>query len=296
MAMPAGRTGKAGLRNAFAHCDDRWNLNVRSFILAQIKGIRPEPVRPRSGPFISSSRHERRTGVWLWSVPDHVIHRRAFADSSKMAASEADRQLVQRIRAGEADAWQQCIDLYEGRLLAFARTRLSDRSAAEDIVQETLLGFLKALPNYDDRTPLESWLFSIAAHKLIDFMRRNGRRPMLALLTSESKEGAARDLTGPGRAASSMMRSSEKARAESTLVETCLKDLIQDFKTSGAWERLKCVELIFVLGWANKDVAMRLNITEQAVANHKFFVVTKLKDAAKSARMSEATMAALGIE
>lgn len=213
-----------------------------------------------------------------------------------MAASEADRQLVQRIRAGEADAWQQCIDLYEGRLLAFARTRLSDRSAAEDIVQETLLGFLKALPNYDDRTPLESWLFSIAAHKLIDFMRRNGRRPMLALLTSESKEGAARDLTGPGRAASSMMRSSERARAESTLVETCLRDLIQDFKQNGAWERLKCVELIFVLGWANKDVAARMNITEQAVANHKFFVVTKLKDAAKSARMSEATLAALGLE
>jgi RNA polymerase sigma-70 factor, ECF subfamily len=219
-----------------------------------------------------------------------------FVDSNEMAASEADRQLVQRIRAGEADAWQQCIDLYEGRLLAFARTRLSDRSAAEDIVQETLLGFLKALPNYDDRTPLESWLFSIAAHKLIDFMRRNGRRPMLALLTSESKEGAARDLTGPGRAASSMMRSSEKARAESTLVETCLRDLIQDFKNNGAWERLKCVELIFVLGWANKDVAARMNITEQAVANHKFFVVTKLKDAAKSARMSEATLAALGLE
>mgnify|MGYP003337451561 FL=1 len=58
-----------------------------------------------------------------------------------MPASEADRQLVMRIRAGEAEAWQQCIDLYEGRLLAFARARLQDRSAAEDIVQETLLGF-----------------------------------------------------------------------------------------------------------------------------------------------------------
>ncbi len=213
-----------------------------------------------------------------------------------MAASEADRQLVQRIRAGEADAWQQCIDLYEGRLLAFARTRLADRSAAEDIVQETLLGFLKALPNYDDRTPLESWLFSIAAHKLIDFMRRNGRRPMLPLLTSESKEGAARELTGPGRAASSMMRSSEKSRAESSLIENCLRDLIESFKTDGAWERLKCVELIFVLGWANKDVALRLNITEQAVANHKFFVVTKLKDAAKTARLSNSALASLGLE
>lgn len=213
-----------------------------------------------------------------------------------MAASEADRQLVLRIRAGEADAWQQCIDMYEGRLLAFARTRLQDRSAAEDIVQETFLGFLKALPNYDDRTPLESWLFSIAAHKLIDFMRRSGRRPVLPLLTSESKDGAARDLTGPGRAASSMMRSSEQARAESGVVESCLKELIQDFKASGAWERLQCVELIFVLGWANKDVALRLNITEQAVANHKFFVVSKLKDAAKAAKLSSNVLASLGLD
>ncbi|MCA9059973.1 MAG: RNA polymerase sigma factor, partial [Planctomycetaceae bacterium] len=96
-----------------------------------------------------------------------------------MPSSEADRQLVQRIRDGEADAWQQCIDQFEGRLLAFARARLKDQSSAEDIVQETFLGFLKALPNYDERTPLESWLFSIAAHKLIDFMRRMGRRPVL---------------------------------------------------------------------------------------------------------------------
>jgi len=213
-----------------------------------------------------------------------------------MVASEADRQLVERIRAGEADAWQQCIDMYEGRLLAFARTRLQDRSAAEDIVQETFLGFLKALPNYDDRTPMESWLFSIAAHKLVDFMRRSGRRPVLPLLTSESKDGAARDLTGPGRAASSMMRSSEKAKAESTVIESCLRDLIQEFKANGAWERLHCVELIFVLGWANKDVAARLNTTEQAVANHKFFVVTKLKEAAKSAKIQDSILLDLGLE
>ncbi len=213
-----------------------------------------------------------------------------------MVASEADRQLVERIRAGEADAWQQCIDQYEGRLLAFARTRLQDRSAAEDIVQESFLGFLKALPNYDDRTPLESWLFSIAAHKLIDFMRRSGRRPVLPLLTSESKDGAARDLTGPGRAASSMMRSGEKAKAESTVIESCLRDLIQDFKANGAWERLHCAELIFVLGWANKDVAVRLNTTEQPVANHKFFVVMKLKDAARSAKIQSSILSDLGLE
>lgn len=203
-----------------------------------------------------------------------------------MPASEADRQLVMRIRAGEAEAWQQCIDVYEGRLLAFARARLQDRSAAEDIVQETLLGFLKALPNYDERTPLESWLFSIASHKLVDALRRSGRRPMLPLLTSESKDGAARDLTGPGRAASSILRSSERAQAEARVIENELRTLLVDFRRTGAWERLKCVELIFVLGWPNKDVARWLNLTENAVANHKFFVVQKLREAAKLARVS----------
>lgn len=213
-----------------------------------------------------------------------------------MPASEQDRQLVQRVRDGEPSAWQQCIDQYEGRLLAFARTRLQDRSAAEDIVQETFLGFLKALPNYDDRTPLESWLFSIASHKLIDFMRRSGRRPTLPLLTSESKDGAQRDLTGPGRAASSIFRSQEQSGGEAAVVEQCLREQIQNFKQSGAWERLQCVELIFVLGWPNKDVATRLNITEQAVANHKFFVVTKLKDAAKAANVRNVNLAGMGLD
>lgn len=213
-----------------------------------------------------------------------------------MPASEADRELVQRIRDGETDAWQQCIDVFEGRLLAFARTRLQDRSAAEDIVQETFLGFLKALPNYDERTPLESWLFSIAAHKLIDFMRRSGRRPVLPLLVSESKDGAIRDLTGPGRAASSMLRSHERSSGEAQVVEDCMHDLIQSFKQTGAWERLQCVELIFVLGWANKDVAARLNLTEQAVANHKFFVVSKLKEAAKVAHLRNSFLDGIGLE
>ena len=93
------------------------------------------------------------------------------------ASDPADLLLVQRLRRGEAGAWEECIALFEGRLMAYVNSRLNDRSAAEDVVQETFLGFLTSLPNYDDRTPLESFLFSIAAHKLIDLLRHRGRRP-----------------------------------------------------------------------------------------------------------------------
>ena len=84
--------------------------------------------------------------------------------------SEVEQLLVQRIRAGEGDAWSDLISRYEGRLLAFAESRLSNRSAAEDIVQEALMGFLNSLPNYDGRRSLESYLFSICAYKLTDHL------------------------------------------------------------------------------------------------------------------------------
>ena len=38
-----------------------------------------------------------------------------------------------------------------------------------------------------------------------------------------------------------------------------------------------CAELLFVRGWANKDVAEELAITEQQVANYKFDFIARLR-------------------
>ena len=44
---------------------------------------------------------------------------------------------------------------------------------------------------------------------------------------------------------------------------------------------------MFVLGWANKEVASELGISEQSVANHKSFTVGKLKEAAAAAKLRD---------
>ena len=89
----------------------------------------------------------------------------------------AEAALVEQIRAGNEAAWNQLIAQFEGRLLAFVESRLRRRDVAEDVVQETLIGFLTSLPNYDPARSLESYLFSIAAHKLTDhFGARDGDR------------------------------------------------------------------------------------------------------------------------
>src|SRR4029079_12074762 len=102
---------------------------------------------------------------------------------------DADSLLVERIRSGESDAWNDLIERYEGRLLAFVESRLGRRGPSEDIVQESFVGFLNSLPNYDGRRPLESYLFSICAYKPTDDWRRGGRRPAVPLSSASDSTG-----------------------------------------------------------------------------------------------------------
>src|SRR6266850_7932447 len=131
---------------------------------------------------------------------------------------DADSLLVERIRRGETDAWNDLIVRYEGRLLAFVESRLGRRSAAEDIVQDAFIGFLTSLPNYDGRRPLESYLFSICAYKLTDHLRREGRRPAVPLSSASDSSGDWQ-VSDSARHASSIARSGERKSLEEKAVQ-----------------------------------------------------------------------------
>jgi RNA polymerase sigma-70 factor (ECF subfamily) len=190
--------------------------------------------------------------------------------------SQPDTLLVNRIRSGEPAAWNELINRFEGRLLAFVDSRLRNRAASEDVVQESFIGFLTSLPNYDVARPLEGYLFSIAAHKLTDYLRREGRRPALPL-TGNATSGAEWDLPGNARPASSIARSGERRNLESSALVDAVSTQMQRWKEQGDWEKIKCAELLFVRGLPNKEVARRLGISEQAVANHKFDFLARLR-------------------
>jgi RNA polymerase sigma-70 factor (ECF subfamily) len=192
------------------------------------------------------------------------------------SSKEIDAVLIRRIRARESAAWEELIARFEGRLLAFVESRIRDRAASEDVVQESFIGFLSSLPNYDQSRPLESYLFSIAAHKLTDLLRREGRRPTLPLATGSASQ-TDWDLPGKDRPASSIMRSGERKHLEESAVARALEEQLQYWRQRGDWEKVKCAELLFVRGMANKDAAVKLGISEQTVANHKFDFIAKIR-------------------
>ena len=199
-------------------------------------------------------------------------------------SSDSDRLLVQQIRQGDSRAWEGLIARYEGRLLAFVERRIRDRAASEDVVQETFVGFLNSLPNFDDRRELQTYLFTIASHKLTDHLRRTGRHPLKPV--SESAGDLLHQQFDLHPAASSLARSQERRELESAAIARCLGALIRQWHERSDHIRLKVMELLWVKGWANRDTASFLRISEQQVANYRFAAVKKLHEHIKSAGLS----------
>lgn len=202
--------------------------------------------------------------------------------------TDADGLLIEQVRRGDARAWELFIARYEGRLTAFVEHRLSNRSHVEDIVQETFIGFLNSLPNYDGQRSLESYLFSICAYKLTDHLRRTGRRPFRSLDSESSNQDSPGErLPGKARVASSIARSGEQRDLEERAIVAVLQEQIAKWKSQQDWLKLMCLELVIVVGKPNREIASLLNISEQKVANYKSDFIARTKSQLSRLQLSD---------
>lgn len=66
---------------------------------------------------------------------------------------------------------------YARPLLRFILHRIGDPAVAEDLLQDVFVRMLVGLPQYEERGyPISAWLYRIAACRVIDWLRVNGRR------------------------------------------------------------------------------------------------------------------------
>jgi RNA polymerase sigma-70 factor, ECF subfamily len=74
---------------------------------------------------------------------------------------ENDRALLERLRAGDEQAFEALVARHDGALHRVARTFVRTDSAADDVVQETWLGVLRGLSAFEGRSSLRTWIFRI---------------------------------------------------------------------------------------------------------------------------------------
>lgn len=115
------------------------------------------------------------------------------ADLSTKLADLSDEQLIELYRQGHHAVFETLIRRYRLELFHFLVRFLNNRVAAEDVFQEAFLQVHLSADTFDTERRFKPWLFTIAANKARDHMRRESRRPAAPLsapIGNDGPEGA----------------------------------------------------------------------------------------------------------
>jgi RNA polymerase sigma-70 factor (ECF subfamily) len=110
-----------------------------------------------------------------------------------------DAGIEEHLAAGRhARAFDLVVPAFRDRVFRLAYSILKDRAAAEDAAQETFVRVWKALPGFDGRAQLGTWIYAIARNTCLMELRR--RRPTVSFDdpdSAEAQHAAAAIATGP---------------------------------------------------------------------------------------------------
>jgi RNA polymerase sigma-70 factor (ECF subfamily) len=110
-----------------------------------------------------------------------------MAELAVPQADPAERQLLERLRAGDEAAFTELVQRYSGSMLRVAMMFVGSRAIAEEVVQETWLGVLKGLDRFEGRSSLKTWIFRILTNRAKTRGEREHRTiPFASLATAEA--------------------------------------------------------------------------------------------------------------
>jgi RNA polymerase sigma-70 factor (ECF subfamily) len=89
---------------------------------------------------------------------------------------DLDRDLLERVRSGERDAFGSIVGRYLPRAMALAMRLLRHREDAEDLVQDAFLAALQHIDSFDLARPFWPWLSRIIVNRGLDLTASRSTR------------------------------------------------------------------------------------------------------------------------
>ena len=90
---------------------------------------------------------------------------------------DQDAADVERVLAGDPEAFEPLVRRWQGPLLQLALRFCRDRGRAEDMVQEALLKVYRSLGQWRGESTLSTWLVAVATNAFRSHLRRRGGEP-----------------------------------------------------------------------------------------------------------------------
>lgn len=117
----------------------------------------------------------RSTGKAPAAIPDARI--------DPALAARTDEDLFVAARGGDRDCLRALIERYQEDLLRFLVRYVGSRASADDVFQETFVQVWMSAETFDAERRFKPWLFTIAANKARDLLRKQKRRATASLST-----------------------------------------------------------------------------------------------------------------
>lgn len=193
-----------------------------------------------------------------------------------------DEELLAAYRTGQSTALETLIRRYHDDLMRFLTRLMGDRNSAADVFQETFLQVHLSSGTFDVTRRFKPWVFTIAANKARDMLRKNARRKALDLDApiggaSGGEGGAGRtfidlmqvDALGPGDSVSLSERDAMVQRAVNEMPVTLREVLLLAY-----FQKMSYSQIADVLDIPLGTVKSRLHAAVAAFAR-KWQVTTK---------------------
>ena len=79
--------------------------------------------------------------------------------------TDSDSELLDRLRAGDEQAFAVLVRRYQPQLLRLACSLVDNRSVAEEAVQDTWMGVVRGIERFEGRSSVKTWLFRILVNR-----------------------------------------------------------------------------------------------------------------------------------
>ena len=181
----------------------------------------------------------------------------------------SESELIVRAQGGDVAAFETLVQKYDRKVLGFALNLLKNQDDARDAYQEIFLKAFQALPRFRRESQFSTWLYRIAYHTCVSYLRRRHHTPTLTW----PGEG---DTPSPGD-----WPDADQSNPEKKVLQKEFFSVVQNVVATFSPKR----QTIFYLRYQNdlslKDISAATGLSLSAVKNHLFKIHEKLRNELK---------------
>jgi RNA polymerase sigma-70 factor, ECF subfamily len=107
---------------------------------------------------------------------------------------DADAQLMLRVREGDPASFGLLLERHRGPVIHFLYRMVQNHAVAEELAQEVFFRVYKSRASYEPAAKFTTWLFRIATHLGLNWIRDGRSEKLQQSLDEETREGAGKQV------------------------------------------------------------------------------------------------------